>query len=344
MPHTYLEAGDVAPQRSSASLDGMIPQGIVRLLPPAAFHSLAFQAEEDAAIWTRSWVCAGFAQDIPGVGDVLPFTAGNHGIHIERLADGSFAGRFNKAQHGGCRSVPVQCQTGAKTKCSFTACGYSRDRRPIAARDSNRAASLDQYFGLRPERLFPVAIKAWGPLLLAQLDPDARSAFVWPDPVAIIGDAVVHEAGGAMATHWIEYDANWKRLAVSFAEGAINASGVAHAVVSGQTKIEAAILFPNVVILIDPVVTAIVVLQPTALGRTLCRIRFFGRDLSAPLDEAARERLVATIAVRAAMAEALQRDDAGKIPAEPSGDVRRWFDGGVLTATEAWRDEQEGEW
>lgn len=232
------------------------------LLPAASFDSLSFQALEDAAIWTRAWVAIGFAADISRAGDVLPFTVGHHGIHVERLGDGSLVGRFNKAQHGGCRTVPLQCQTGAKTRCSFTACGYSYDRRPIAADEPGRARHLDQYLGLRPERLLRVDVRQWGPVLLARLDPRQEAEMDWPTPASLL------PSGGFVrgATAWRELDANWKHLAPVLAD-------------AGEARRDAPLLFPNVVVQTTPDDTRIIILQPVALGRTLCRIRTAsGRD------------------------------------------------------------------
>ena len=83
-------------------------------LDDSAFRSLRMARREDETIWTRDWVCVGTTHELAGVGDLLPFTAGDHAIHIQRMADDSFTGRFNKAQHGGCRVVPVQCQQGRR--------------------------------------------------------------------------------------------------------------------------------------------------------------------------------------------------------------------------------------
>ena len=107
-------------------------------LPPDAFTSAAFLKLEDAKLWPRSWVCIGASQEIPNAGDLLPYTVGVHGIHVQRQADGSLVGRFNKAQHGGCHFIPIQCQTGKKTRCGFTSCGYSLDRAAIPAGPSGK--------------------------------------------------------------------------------------------------------------------------------------------------------------------------------------------------------------
>ena len=84
-------------------------------------------------------------------------------------------GRYNLAQHGGCRFVPAQCQTGSKTKCSFTSCGYSRDRGVVAVDElGDNTPAMRQYLGFRPERLLPVRVESAGLLLFVNLDPEAR--------------------------------------------------------------------------------------------------------------------------------------------------------------------------
>ncbi len=299
-------------------------------LPEGAFRTRAFQAEEDAAIWTRAWVAIGFAADAPGPGDVLPFTVGNHGVHVERLANGSLAGRFNKAQHGGCRAVPLQCQTGAKTKCSFTACGYSRDRRPIAASEVGRESQLDQYLGLRPERLLSVAVQVYGPLIAVQLDPSRARDFAWPTGPNVAAPAA---APGSAGTRWIEVGANWKLVAAAFAGPGAFASGERdHACVSGP-RARASVLFPNVVLVEEAAATCAIILQPTALDRTLCRVR----ALRAP-DVAAGGRAIDRIMDAAATcAEAWACGSDGSDAVTP---LRRWFDGKVCRAVDRLRGEQ----
>lgn len=152
------------------------PFGRAQTLPAAAYRSKIFADLEDEKIWTRTWVCVGVQQQIPNAGDLLPFTLGHHGIHVERQANGGLLARFNKAQHGGCRAIPAQCQTGIKTKCSFTSCGYSRDRDVIHASEVVEEGSrfAGQYLGDRPERLLPAKVEVWGPFIFVNLDLDCE--------------------------------------------------------------------------------------------------------------------------------------------------------------------------
>jgi hypothetical protein len=187
------------------------PFGRAQVLPPTAYRSKIFADLEDEKVWTRTWVCVGSEQQIPDPGDLLPFTVGNHGIHVQRLTDGSLIGRFNKAQHGGCRAIPAQCQTGTKTKCSFTSCGYSRDREVIHAAEIEEGARLaGQYLGDRPERLLSVKVETWGPFIFVNLDHEAEPlAKQLKDLPKRIGPPI--ESDVTLATQErTEHACNWK--------------------------------------------------------------------------------------------------------------------------------------
>ncbi len=188
------------------------PFGSARTLPPASYRSKIFSSLEDNRVWARSWVAVGVERQIPAPGDLLPFTIGYHGVHLQREPDGSIAGRFNKAQHGGCRSVPLQCQTGSRTRCSFTSCGYSRDRDVVPVDELASDGSVaNQYLGMIPERLLPVRVETWGPLLFVCLDPRGSSL---EGQLAALGPARAWPAGAGelTATRWLEAKANWKLI------------------------------------------------------------------------------------------------------------------------------------
>ena len=146
--------------------------GMATVLPRRAYTSEVFQRLENEKVWTRDWVCIGTAPEIASPLDLLPYTIGQHAIHVQRSADGGLIGRFNKAQHGGCRTIPAQCRTGKKTKCSYNSCGFSRDREVIYGESlTEMTPQMGQYLGAIPERLLPVKIRTCGPLIFANIDP-----------------------------------------------------------------------------------------------------------------------------------------------------------------------------
>ena len=289
--------------------------GRAQTLPPAAYRSKIFADLEDEKIWTRSWVCVGAEQQIPDAGDLLPFTLGHHGIHVERQADGGLVARFNKAQHGGCRAIPAQCQTGIKTKCSFTSCGYSRDRDAIRASEVGEGSRLaGQYLGDRPERLLPAKVEQWGPFIFANLDPECEPL---AKQIKGLAKRVAPYFGADlnMISEWRdENDCNWKLAGRAFLENlflpfdvepqsisAAKAAKLARAEKpshaerqydllgdygaryaslpplskAGQGNARLCWLFPNLLLALMPDHVLSVVLQPTATAKTLQRTILF---------------------------------------------------------------------
>jgi hypothetical protein len=299
--------------------------GEAKTLPATAFRALEFALLEDEAIWTRDWIAIGMSSDIPSDGDIMPFTAGNHGIHVQRMADGTLEGRFNNAQHGGCRFVPVQCQGGTKTKCSFSSCGYSRDRDAIPAAEGGYGVpAMHQYLGLRPERLLRVSVAELHGMILVNVDgPDKTLGF--DASLSRHVEAALAGRPGRIDKRWMEFDCNWKTLAVALAAsdgmpdtmpGALASQRLS---ASGE-RLSALWLFPNVVILSTEHASCLLVLQQTALERTLARIYSLGSQhgTSTPmlLDEvaAAAARAVAAqkLLAHATPADAaIQRDPVG---------------------------------
>jgi len=241
--------------------------GVASRLHRRAYTSAVFQELENEKVWTRDWVCIGTTSEIANPGDLLPYTVGQHGIHVQRLAAGGLIGRFNKAQHGGCRSIPAQCRTGKKTKCSYTSCGHSRDRDVIAGDLLNEMTpQAGQYLGVYPERLLPVNIHTGGPFLFANVDP-TLGRDVCPPAVESEVDSRAIRIGG----DWQEHRANWKLAGAALVDTArsyVNGGGASN-YVSAEWH------FPNLVLIKARSATLAIVLQPTGFDQALWRLSFF---------------------------------------------------------------------
>lgn len=246
-------------------------------LPPLAYRSLHFSYLEDEVIWSKDWVAIGSVFDIPEAGDLLPYTAGYHGIHVQRQDDGSLIGRFNMAQHGGCRVVPAQCQNGAKTQCSFTSCGYSRDQKAISHKQEADSPRLShQYLGLRPERLNPVAVSRLGSVIMVNLDPGVSAE---PCP----GEGA--QAERQRHTSWIECEANWKVLAEAMMRGDGQSAGPAYKATRQRqdgAHLRVEWTFPNLIRLTSAESQCVLVLQPVALKKTLMRVETLSARSATP--------------------------------------------------------------
>jgi hypothetical protein len=268
--------------------------GVASRLPSRTYTSAVFQELENEKVWTRDWVCIGASAEIPMPGDLLPYTVGRHAIHVQRLPDNGLMGRFNKAQHGGCRSIPAQCRTGRKTKCSYTSCGHSRDRMVIPGDQLNEMTpQAGQYLGVTPERLMPVKIHLSGPLLFANIDP-TLDRDIGPPLEADAMARAVRTGGG-----WQEHHANWKLAGAALVDTARShpAGGGAINDVSAQWH------FPNLVVITARQATLAIVLQPTAFDQALWRLSLFNErpGADAAYDQACNAllRLVDVAAARA---------------------------------------------
>jgi hypothetical protein len=269
--------------------------GKAQTINPLVYSSLTFAYLEDEAIWTRDWICIGTTDDIPNAGDILPYTVGNHGIHVQRMADGSLEGRFNNAQHGGCRFVPVQCQNGTKTKCSFTSCGYSRDRDAIAASQGGQPVpTMHQYTGLRPERLLKVSVATRQSLIFVNIDgPDHQFAPETGLDKQIEQAFTNHPV--RIEKEWSEFECNWKLFAETLLlklnavpdTGLMTESGSFIGKIQSKPEADRGFSgtvvwsYPNMVHIRTGHVSCWIVLQQTALEKMMCRAQFYSDPVCA---------------------------------------------------------------
>jgi len=302
--------------------------GQATLLPRLAYRSKAFADLEDESVWTRGWICVGHHDRIPATGDLLPHTVGNHGVHVLRRPDGGLAAHFNFAQHGGCRFVPHQCQTGKKTSCFYTSCGHSRDRDVIAADpDGHDVPEMYMFIGNNPNKLVPIRVATLGTLTFVNLDagddlPDASFAD-FASPFRALVDGGLTRVGRFQA----EGRFNWKLLG-KVATGSANAapptlmSEERPAGFSMTDDVDAAApigvawVFPNLLIRMfhDVVMTSIV--QPTGLTETLETCDVFAR--TNPEDpDACLTRLTELVRRDQRAAESLHQTIAGAANPSP---------------------------
>ncbi len=295
------------------------PFGLATALPPVAYRSKTFLELESEKIWTRSWSVIGLGQQIPNAGDLLPFTLGFHGLHVQRNRDSSLAARMNRHQHGGCRFVPVQCRTGTQTKCSITACNYTRDADAMsAAANGENSDEMFKFVGLVPEKLTPVKFGTWGPFIFINLDPacaelDEQIGGLVPQlPLWLNGPLSIR------TKLWIDVKANWKEMGAAFVsdsdidlpsteEDSHFASCIATDGPCGRARLFWA--FPNLLLAVGDDHALVVLLQSTAPGKTLCRLFLIGPEA---LSEQRAAELgfgwIAWVKACGAAAEALHQD------------------------------------
>jgi hypothetical protein len=291
------------------------PLAKLRYFHPFHINQKFFSDLEDEKLWTRNGIAVGFTDEIPNAGDLLPFTVGHHGLHVQRQEDGSLVGRFNKAQHGGCRAVPLQCQTGKKTKCSFTSCGYSRDRNVIRVEEiGENTPTMHQYLGLIPERLLPVKVEILGSIIFINLDHECNSLADEYSGLAKNIKLSSNQDFTLQNNEWLECPSNWKFAGRAFFDGnniddsiannddkntfnyfisptistheiGLNIDTAIDDVIEDRIdNVQLSWLFPNLVLIHHADFLLSVILQPTSMGESTLRTCLFTKEHKANSD------------------------------------------------------------
>jgi len=302
--------------------------GDATVLPPVAYRSKVFLEIENEKMWTRSWTVIGLLQQIPKAGDLLPYTLGFQGVHVQRERDGSIVARMNRHQHGGCRFVPVQCRTGEQTKCSITSCNYTRDADVMPGGESGENTDeMYKFVGLVPERLAAVKFETWGPFIYINLDPECPP---FASEVGDLAGKLKPERLAKMtltAKLWLDFKCNWKAVGAAVMAGSrpvADVSGeempetpanyaesiIAPPWLGGEARLYW--LFPNMLLAVTESQMAVALMQATGMAKTLCRVFVLsdaGKDADGEAAHLASQWL-AFFKESGALAEALHNDAA----------------------------------
>jgi Rieske 2Fe-2S family protein len=153
------------------------------LLPPAAYRSAAWFADEQAALFSDRWALVGSSDDLAEAGAYLAATVGNAPLLVVRGHDGAL-----RALHNLCRHRGMQLLTGSGTCPRTIDCFYHQWR-----------YGLDGALQVVPQRReqFPdLDVDRWG-LLPASVDEWEGMVFAHPDPHA----PPLHDALGGLAAN-----------------------------------------------------------------------------------------------------------------------------------------------
>jgi hypothetical protein len=199
-----------------------LPFGIAQTLHPVAYRSKIFLELENEHIWTRDWVAIGLTHEIKSSGDLLPFTVGFHGIHVQRLPNKSIQARFNRHQHGGCRFVPVQCRTGKQTKCTIASCNYTRDAPAMkASKEGGNSDEMYKFLGLVPEKLRDVAYTTIGPVIFVNVNPQCLPLSDDFEITNALSEGWRENDNIDVKFEWQDHSCNWKLFGKEFMREAL---------------------------------------------------------------------------------------------------------------------------
>ncbi|OPX09312.1 hypothetical protein [Mycobacterium sp. AT1] len=148
----------------------------------------------DTRDWTDTWVCVGVAEQLTGLGAVLPATIGYHAVHVRRTAAGLVAA-VNARPFGGCASIPVHCGSTRNVKCPHLACAFSADGGILDDTNDPVGRQRAEFVG-DGRRTVVLPLLQWSSLLfttvtLTSAPPHPLEAVPAPLPATAVGSAVL---------------------------------------------------------------------------------------------------------------------------------------------------------
>ena len=195
------------------------PLGEAAGLPNAAFTSDAFFALEQARLFARTWVLAGFAHQIPDPGDIVPIEVAGAPVILVRGADGGVRGFHNVCRHRGARLVSEPCAGRRDIVCPYHAWTYDLDGRLVARPYFAGKEAAEQDLPATPGiALAPVRTARWLDMIFVDLSGRAPPLDVHLAPVTARLDgydlSTLRHAGS------LDFDvaANWKFACENFVE------------------------------------------------------------------------------------------------------------------------------
>lgn len=137
-------------------------------LPAFAYTDAGVFAEERAKIFARTWQPIGAAEDVRGPGSYFTAELASAPVVVTRDAGGTLRGFYNVCRH---RAGPVASGKGTRRSltCRYHGWTYGLDGALVTTPELGAVEGFDRAcHGLRPVR-----VEQWGPLVFANLDPDA---------------------------------------------------------------------------------------------------------------------------------------------------------------------------
>lgn len=195
---------------------GAPPAGRVALpdIPTGRYIDDSFFALEQKYIWSKSWLFAAHADELPETGSFVLWEKSGDPILLVRGKDGEIRAFYNTCMH---RGGPVVREASGKTNtfvCKYHCWAYGLDGALKRVPDEHEFSGLDKSArGLRPIRC-----ERFGNLVFVNRDPEAR-------PLADFLGVLVHELHDfefdkLRLVHKYDYDlpVNWKICVDAFLE------------------------------------------------------------------------------------------------------------------------------
>jgi phenylpropionate dioxygenase-like ring-hydroxylating dioxygenase large terminal subunit len=184
-------------------------------IPKERYTSAEFARREWAQMWTKVWLLAGRASDIPAPGDYFTFEIGIESILVIRQRGGTIGARFNVCMHRGNRLREPGRGHAERFACLFHGWEYEIDGRLVKVLDPE---CFPQGVDRDRMSLRPVRCETWAGFVFVCLDPSAEPLHEYLGIVPTHLDPYRLERWKVAFDCTIEIDCNWKTSVDAFNE------------------------------------------------------------------------------------------------------------------------------
>ena len=183
-------------------------------MPAQVYTSQEFHTLEQEKIFSKQWLCAGFAGDIPNVGDYLSYRIGDQPIVIIRQKDNSVAAFANVCRHRMMQLVEGKgnCK---RMVCPYHAWTYDIDGQLVVAPHMQQRPKFDA----KKISLADIRCEVWEGWIYVTLNPKAKSVAASLKPLQkIVADYHMADYVPIVQRDHV-WESNWKLLCENFMEG-----------------------------------------------------------------------------------------------------------------------------
>jgi phenylpropionate dioxygenase-like ring-hydroxylating dioxygenase large terminal subunit len=186
-------------------------------LPPEVYTDPEFFDWEREAIWFRSWVCVGRADQVPEPGDYYSIDLMGEPLLVLRDRDGQVQVLSAVCPHRGNTVATGEGNCGHALRCAYHFWSFDLDGRLIGAPEMRDVVDIEVLRG--DTRLPAASVEIWHGFILANFDPAAEP--VGPTLAAADSELAAYGVGTMRSTRPVKIPDmpwNWKILQENFME------------------------------------------------------------------------------------------------------------------------------
>jgi choline monooxygenase len=188
-------------------------------MPSTAYTSEAFFELENASLWRRTWVCAGFAHDVPNAGDAMPIELAAVPLMLVRDRDGAINVFFNACRHRSMKVLPEARKACVRLTCPYHGWSYDLDGSLKATpRFGGPGSDTVEHHDRSKLGLIPVRAEQWHDWIFVNIDGTAAPFADYAKPM--IDRLAPYDLSALRHTVTIDFEikANWKLIQENFVE------------------------------------------------------------------------------------------------------------------------------